>query len=217
LTPAERLLEVVHGGKRAERPVIGWPVEHPDSAIAVNGAERVQGRLKLLEVVNPFGLALQRGIDLNQRLSEDPESGNRLLEELIAVVRSQIRTAEVSGADGILYRLHGANPKHCSPMQYGGFYLERDRELLETASWAPFNLLFVVGDEETYLDFVSDLPASAIGWDVARSGFSIAQMRELRAGPVCAAAPDADIELIPGIDDSIARHLEGNGALAHAN
>jgi hypothetical protein len=169
----------------------------------------------LVEVVNPFGRALLKGIDLNQELRNDPETGNNLLSELVQETRRDIASVLEAGASGILYRLHGASPAHCSPMQYGGFYLERDRELLGEAVERGFTLLFIVGDEETYLDFVSDLPAHAIAWDVRRTGYSLNAMREMRTGAIAADDDSAEIELmIPMDEPSLAARLEG--ALLHA-
>ncbi len=77
-------------------------------------------------------------------------------------------------------------------MQYGGFYLERDRELLEEAKDATFNLLWIDAGEEAYLDFVSDLPAHAFAWDIDATDVSVVQMRAMRPGALAAEDPTAD-------------------------
>ncbi len=96
----------------------------------------------------------------------------------------------------MLYRLHGAHPSHTSPMQYGGYYLERDREILEEITDARFNLLFIVGSEGTYIDFVSDLPAHVFAWDERASGVTLEEVRQMRTGALATTNPNADIQLI---------------------
>jgi hypothetical protein len=169
----------------------------------------------LVEILNPCGLALRDGIDLNSQLAESPEKGNATLDAYCEEAREAIERARSNDVDGILYRLHGATAKHCSPMQYGGYYLERDRDLLQSASSLPANCLFVVGAEETYLDFVSDLPAQVICWDEPATGFSLEQMREMRPGPTCTVNPHSEILLTPETSGRpLIELLEG--ALTHA-
>jgi hypothetical protein len=147
----------------------------------------------MAEVPNPFGLALSRGIDLNRELRENPTGG--AYDGLVDEVRHLATSALAKGADGVLYRLHGARAYHCSPMQYGGQYLEGDREILGDLGGAAFNLIFAVGAEDLYLEFISDLPAQAFGWDVQGSGKSVASVRALRPGLLAAADAEADIFL----------------------
>lgn len=163
--------------------------------------------LLLAEIANPFGLAIERGLDLNALLKSDPEGGATKLDELTAEVKATITEVLERGAEGILYRLHGASPEWCTPMQYGGYYLERDRELLQGAGAAKFNLLFVAGDSEVYFDFVSDLPAHAFAWDSPPTGVTAKQMREIRGGLLASADNDSDI-LLATITGSISQALE---------
>jgi hypothetical protein len=174
-------------------------VLHTDSghdAIAEAG-----DRAALVEVLNPFGLALQREIHLNDLLRDTPELGDRILSGLIEEARGHIQNALNSGADGILYRLHGARGRHCTPMQYGGHYLERDRELLAEVADARVNVVFVVGEDDVYLDFVSDLPAHIFAWDCEESQIGPSQVRTMRQGALCCVAADADVILDPGTDN----------------
>lgn len=213
MTVLERLTAASEGKSVDRRPVLRW-MDDGESDVAIVGANGARPDV-VVEVVNPYGRALLHGIDLNQELRNDPETGNRQLAELVDETRNAIAKAFEAGAGGVLYRLHGASPVHCSPMQYGGFYLERDRELLAEAVERGFTLLFVVGDEETYLDFVSDLPAHAIAWDLMSTGYSLSAMREMRRGAIAADDPSAEIELvIPRDEPSLAARLEG--ALLHA-
>jgi hypothetical protein len=155
----------------------------------------------LAEVPNPFGLALQRGIDVNKALKDDPSVGGDLLDRLVEDVRARISMSLQRGADGIFYRLHGACPKHCSPMQYGGHYLERDRELLGEAAGTSVNVLFIAGKDDVYFDFVSDLPAQVFAWDFKLTRVSADEIRSSRTGAVASSDPSSEIELIIGLEN----------------
>lgn len=151
-------------------------------------------RLTLVEVLNPFGLAQAEGVNLNELIYTDPEAGNQKLDELVERVREAIRAALDSGADGVFYCLKGAEPNLSTPMQYGGYYLERDRELLAEIGDTP-SAVFVDAGEGAYMDFVSDLPAAFFAWDIDRTDVSVARMRSLRPGPLAAEDPTADVLL----------------------
>lgn len=105
------------------------------------------------EVLNPYGRALSDGVDLNSLLKSDPIAGGTALDALCEETRAELSNGPT------VYRLVGASPEHCTPMQYGGYYLERDRELLASA---PGPVEVVVEGEAPYMDFVSDLPCSTI-------------------------------------------------------
>lgn len=163
----------------------------------------------LVQISNPFGRALEKGMDLNQLLADEPEKGGEVLDSLISETREDIISAMDGDADGVVYLLHGACEKHCSPMQYGGHYLEKDRELLSGISDAALNLLYVVGDQDLYLDFVSDLPAHLFGWDDRTTGISAAEGRAIRGGAVATFDSGSDVLLTsPGV--SAAQILEKN-------
>lgn len=136
----------------------------------------------LVEVVNPFGQALAAGVDLNGEFALAPEKGQEALEAYISGVRSSLMAALESGADGVLYRLFGAEPTLNSPMQFGGLYLERERELLSAIADARFNVIYLEGGEELYLDVVADLPAHAIAWDEKATDISASEARKAWKG-----------------------------------
>jgi hypothetical protein len=225
VTSRERLIAAARGGEVDRRPVICWPGElaSPSDAIVsdlsnFDGALRANGGnprpdvssespVLLVEVSNPFGRALESGIDLNALLADNPEEGGKVLDGLVSQTREDMISAYDGDADGVVYLLHGACEKHCSPMQYGGHYLERDRELLDWASDAALNMLFVVGDRDLYLDFVSDLPAQLFGWDNRTSGISAADGRALRGGAVATFDPGSDV-LLTTSGSSAAQILE---------
>ncbi len=205
MTSIERLIAAVKGAEVDRKPQIGWLAA--DQAVDASVAAQSDARngpdepVLLAEVPNPFGLALQRGIDLNKALKDDPSVGAEILDGLVEEVRDGIVNSLSKGADGIFYRLHGACPAHCSPMQYGGHYLERDRELLSGASNAVLNVLFVVGKEDLYIDFVSDLPAHVFAWDSDLSSLRAGDVRCCRSGALACGDPDGDIGLLIGRQD----------------
>lgn len=212
MTDRERILLLTEGKSIDRKPIISWPCpDQAPSGVIVHMPNQAlipeDDLLLLAEVVNPFGLAIERGLDLNALLKSDPEGGATKLDELIASVKATIDDVLSRGADGILYRLHGASPEWCTPMQYGGYYLERDRELLQQASRAKFNWLFVAGDSEVYFDFVSDLPAQAFAWDGPTTGVTATQMREIREGLLASADEASDI-LLSTVTGSISQALE---------
>lgn len=207
MTPRERLTAAARGGDVDRRPTIVGPGSQLDDrdadAIIVSAAPHVVAsfvggdRAVLAEVDNPFA---RFGSDLNREFSVDPIAASEKLDEATEEVRAKMRAALEAGADGIFYRLFGARAAHSTPMQYGGHYLERDRELLEEIGDARINVLFPVGDDDLYLDFISDLPAHILAWDRDASGFSSAQVRTMRQGAQASSDPESEILLYhPGI------------------
>jgi len=205
VTSRERLLAAARGGEVDRKPVLNWPhweegsdVRHYNCETIPEEIEEAPGEITLVEVTNPFGLSLQRNLNLNAALKDDPKAGDFILNALCEEVANDIKMAFDLKADGILYRIYGARARHCTPMQYGGHYLERDRELLSAVSDASFNMIFVVGEEDVYLDFVSDLPAHAFGWDYDESKIPASQVRAMRQGALVSSDPESDILLDPG-------------------
>lgn len=151
----------------------------------------------MTSIDGPFLRAERRGIPILELFSRDLESAEDLLSQLVSETRE-----EIGGAPGsILYRVGGTEPSKATPMQYGGLFLEKDRELLEFAlemradaqSGAKGEVWLVVnGGEGTYLDFVSDLPADVFCWDALRTGFPLAEVRRLRTGRLCTNEPGSD-------------------------
>ena len=211
LTSRERLIAAAHGIEVDRKPVICWPTFCAESDATISDRATpiaLPGfQLNLVPVLNPFGRALREGTEIGDILAEDPDRGEEMLAELISQTRTAAADALDKGADGILYLLYGARAIHTTPMEYGGHYLERDRELLSEIENATFNMVFVVGEEDTYLDFVSDLPAHAFGWDRRATGTSVDDMRKMRDGALATNSPDADIELRFGTE-SLAAELE---------
>lgn len=115
----------------------------------------------MIEVLNPFGRAVREGLDLNALLAHDPDAGAAVLDRLCAETAAELRSTLANPCFSVSYRLVGAEPRYCTPMQYGGFYLERDRDLLTSAKGKGVIELIVEG-KDAYLDFVSDLPADKV-------------------------------------------------------
>lgn len=194
MTERERLIETIAGEEVTPKAVLHWP-----------GKPAV----RLVEVANPFGQALKDGCDLNALLAASVEEGQAKLESYRAKTTKEISRVAKGYGDMVLYLLYGANEAWCTPMQYGGFYLEQDREILAAAQHAGIPvLLWVVGESGTYLDFVSDLPAHAIGWDTKAAGYPVAQMKAVRTGLVFAPDHAADIYVEPNTGGrTITEHL----------
>lgn len=194
----ERLLAVAAGTAPDHKPIIIWPDAGMRSDAAIVSIKRLgnaghSSRAVLAEILSPLARAILEGRNLTRTLHDSPETGEQQLGELIDDTRREISLALEAGADGIFYRLQGAEPEHATPMEYGGHFLEQDRSLLESAASAPLNVLFVEGGPEVYLDFVSDLPANVLAWDSVKSGVDVRNVRAMRKGPLAAADPDADI------------------------
>lgn len=128
------------------------------------------------------------GTALLQELENDIAQGESHLNNLIEATRN-----EAQGQANILYRLAGATPAVSTPMQYGGHFLERDRELLSVLAKQSCVALYVQGGEGVYIDFVSDLPAQMFAWNTTDSCVSVNDVRAMRQGKLATDDPGADI------------------------
>lgn len=202
MTGRERLVAAARGGEVDRVPILLWGSwdERADGCVIASDDLKIAENTASLVIVNsPLTRALRSGIDLNTLLSQDPEQGNSVLDQMVKETESEMEAALSTGADGVAYVIDGAYPGASTPMQYGGYYLERDRALLEQFDSARFNLIFVEGTEEVYLDSVSDLAGDALGWRVSETGFSFEMMRALRSSAFAAFEPSADIRLIGSV------------------
>lgn len=151
----------------------------------------------LVEVASPFTLSVLRGMGLNDILRDQPETGFNQLDSLRAEVEQTMHQALEMGADGLVYHLDGPRASACTPMQYGGHYLELDRELLAMVKEARIVLVWVPGQEPLYLDAISDLDAHAVGWNSMASGFPVHEFKALRPGPTFGPDPGHDFQFTP--------------------
>jgi hypothetical protein len=133
--------------------------------------------------------------DLLDLLHNSPDEGDAILQQALEKTKQDIQSAFEQGADGFIYVLERATPSAMSPMQYGGHYLELDREILTEFQEMPLTVLWIVGDDEPYLDFVSDLPAHFFAWD-SGSGITPSQIAEMRQGALASQHPDSHAFLI---------------------
>ncbi len=193
MTPCERVLAVVSGKPVDRKPVIAWPGSG-DSDIHVGIPGPKDERLCLIEVPNPCGQAILGQSNLSGILRESLMEGSAALEDATRQVHHAIEKSRELGADGIIYEIFGADPSYSTPMEYGGHFLEVDREILSSYE-RRFRMIFLVGGEEAFLDFVCDLPGEIFAWDVKGTGISVAEMRKMRKGILAAADPEADILL----------------------
>lgn len=197
MTDRERLMTLVAGGKVDGKPTIAWPSSE------ISGAEFVP-------ITNLYRHFQLMGEDPVALLKDTDSSASQIVEEAEGVRYREARGAIDGGAIGVFYEIHGADASRCTPMEYGGLFLERDRAFLESVADAPCNFVYING-KEPYLDFVSDLPAQIFGWDAVGSGIVVAEVRKLRTGLLATNDPQADIILDGG--ESITDRLEGK--LAH--
>lgn len=138
-----------------------------------------------------FRRAEAAGLDLVRLLESDPEAGNAELAKLVDATRRAIDDARGS----MVYRLAGPEPAKATPMQYGGFFLEKDRELLDHALATRDGAevwLEVTAGPDAYFDFIADLPADVFAWDARATGLGLAEMRSLRSGRLCTNEPGSD-------------------------
>jgi hypothetical protein len=176
-------------------------VAAPEQAVAALSEFDEAGPAVLVSVFNPLGEALQAGSNPNDQTFADPQGVSEALEEYAQSVRNQMETALDAGADGIFYRIVGANPRYSTPMQYGGFHLEMDRSLLASVQEAPFNVVLAEG-EDVYLEFLTDLPVHALAWESGGTSLSVADVRKMRSGAIACCLGDA----WEGIVCEIGRH-----------
>jgi len=200
VTGRERITAAARGGEVDQRPSLSAFGAGPADAIAVapndvaHAIDANPSSAVLATVLSPLGRALERELHIVNELHGDVDKGNELLNQLVDETRDEMHASLEHGADGVFYVLDGAHPGVTTPMEYGGHFLEIDRQLMSGVIDARFNVLYVRGESEPYIDFVSDLPAHAFAWD-PRCGVTVAQVREMRPGALASVGTDADIEL----------------------
>ncbi len=200
MTGRERITAAARGGEVDRRPTVSAFGATPGDAIAVALAE-VSATIEkhpdsavVCAVLSPLGRAIKNGLHIVQELHADIDKGTSLLNVLAEETRIEMHSALEHGADGVFYVLDGAYPSFTTPMEYGGHFLELDRHLLTEVIDARFNVLFVCGEKDPYIDFVCDLPAHAFAWD-PRSGVTVGYVRSMRLGALAATGDEADILL----------------------
>lgn len=201
MTSKERLFAILDGRPVDQRPRISlghasntcdaWAVPLADLDKHVN-EEQTYGIFALID--SPITKSIERNMDVFQTLQKDPHAGNQILQSLVEETEREVRIALDSGVFGILYRIEGAHPNFCTPMQYGGHFLELDRQILETAQRATCSAIWIEGGPDAYLDSVTDLPTTILGF---RSGSGdLNWIRQVRKGLIAMDGHEGDIEIV---------------------
>lgn len=225
MTSRERLTAAAKGEAVDQKPRIVWPKLLPqtptseveawiiDAPHEFAEAKSLCGDSALLcSVLSPYGWALKDDSKLMSLLESDPLAGDAELLKLKEKTLEESRRVMDDGADGICYVLAGATPEHTTPMQYGGFLLDLDREILEEFSNAFFNIVWVRGRSEPYLEFVSDLACHALSWDMQATKIKPAAIRPYRSGAIAGTEPDCDLLLLDRVIelDAFAASMEAS-------
>jgi hypothetical protein len=213
MTSRERLLAVATGKAVDRKPTIAWPSSDAQADIQVYPANAVvHGDAPALALVpNLYRRFQLMGKDPVALLKDTDGKSAGIVDAAEADARREAQGALEQGAIGVFYEVHGANAGQCTPMEYGGLFLEKDRAFLESVADAPCNFVYIDG-KEPYLDFVSDLPAQVFAWDATGSTIPVSEVRKLRQGALAADDAEADIPL--QVEGSITDTLEG--LLIHA-
>jgi hypothetical protein len=205
MTSRENLIALSRGSQElTSRPILNWPVAGEGDFVIANSATELVAildpdKINLIQVLNPFGLSIERGVNLNDLHDQSIEKGSDALSELSETIIQQIQAGIDAGADGVFYVLRGARGAFCTPMQYGGLYLELDREILNHFESTLMNVIYVDGNDDLYIDFVSDLPAHVFAWDSELSTFDSDYVRTFRNGSQASADSQSEVQLIPGV------------------
>lgn len=138
-------------------------------------------------VLSPLSRAISQGIDIVGLLEENPAEGDRVLAELVRQCSSDIE--QTSGP--INYIVAGAEPGVTSPMQYGGHFLELDRELIGTTSPA----ITLIGGPDTYIDVVSDIAKSYLIWNPEANPVDPKEVSRMTT-----ATPITNVNFFPNLD-----------------
>lgn len=213
MTSKEKLLAAL-GGAADAKPTFAWPESNQNADVQVCSADEVSQGPSDESAVLAFVPNLYRRFQL---MGKDPvailkdTTAIGMVEEAEAKSLRDARGAIEGGAMGVFYEIHGADASQCTPMEYGGLFLEKDRAFLEAIADAPCNVIYING-KQPYLDFVSDLPAKVFAWDIKGSGIPVSEVRKMRDGLLAADASDADLEL--KASDNFTDILQG--VLVHA-
>lgn len=200
MTGREQLLAASRGSELEVKPVLMGAFQPAAGAdgyvVELNQVEDCLAQAPesacLVRVTCPLGRTIEGGGNLINQLHENPSEGEARLSEIRDNVRSEIDEALGKGADGVFYVVDGASADFSTPMEYGGHFLEVDREVLSEYFGARLNAVYVEG-VEPYLEFVADLPAHLFGWDVVRSGRDLNFVRSIRDGAIFGSTPEADV------------------------
>lgn len=90
-------------------------------------------------------------------LDLEPEMLGAHIDAEYAVALAQIAALNT---EEVMYLVAEANPAKTSPMQYGGLFLDRDRDLLSALADGGRKVVLGVLGADSFIDFLSDLPCT---------------------------------------------------------
>jgi hypothetical protein len=154
------------------------------------------GQFHVRTVKGPFQRMIDEGksAEILAKCHEHPEAGAELVAGYVDATAKDIAITE-DDSQAIWYVLGGCEPAYSTPMQYGGLFLEWDRELLTRANETQKVFLHAAAGKDAYLDFIADLPATCFVWDDVATGVSLSEMRSMRGGLLACSDPNADLVL----------------------
>ena len=130
----------------------------PESVVAMfSGFDCEIDGVKYQGILSPFSKAISRSMDIVGLLADSPSEGEAVLADLVTQTKVEI----AASAESFNYIVAGAEPAFSTPMEYGGHFLELDRELIGDQKPA----ITLVGGSETYIDVVSDLAETYLVWN----------------------------------------------------
>lgn len=191
---AKERLDQVLAGEQIEDKLTVSLGEGPADIVVGHRIDDQNSCLNLQLIPGALAVTLEKNPEAFRLLEESPEEGESLILSALEDVQSRIEDCFSTGFDGFCYVVKGAYPEVSSPMQYGGHFLEVDRALLTGAEGLGYRMVLVEGDNEPYIDFVSDLPCELFAWDI-RSGIDPSNVREMRVGGLVANHHDSDLDL----------------------
>lgn len=196
MTGRERMVAACRGGELDRVPVIGQDALIVELSLVREALTSNEDSAILARIPSPLTRAKSEGNDLYTELESNPAYGEMQLAEYAVATRVDAADAIGQGADGICYVIDGAYPNYSTPMQYGGHFLELDREILSEFAQARLNMIYVAGADSPYLDFTSDLPGHLFAWD-SSCGVEPGEIKVMRDGALACDHPEADVRFIP--------------------
>lgn len=119
---------------------------------------------------------------LLSHLRSQPDQVHAGLSALATSLARYAQSCLDAGCDGVYYALSGASAGGATRDEYLHHFLPYDRQILESAHGAPFNVLHMHGYDDLYFDLAHDLPANAVCWSDRAGGPSLAVARQVHSG-----------------------------------
>lgn len=184
-----RLLEQIREGSLTEKVTVAAWDGHTCEDVIVCGLAQIQEAKRtcpassVLAAVEGVAARFHRSNPLPTALDAPPSHLQEQVDSAVTSCKNDLQTAQERGADGVSYLVFGADPDHATPMQYGGLFLEHDREVLDRAKSKGFVEAMIAPADETYYDFLTDLPSDLISAPAA-SETELQEMAEISSATV---------------------------------